>query len=154
MVHGNLQHAQWRARGSHLHFKIPAIGPLFHAQLVERLPPDRAERTHVGIADAVQQPEEPSRDTSGKHLLEVHAAALPFAAGSRPNDEILFAAPDWINQLGHKLGTIAAVAIEEHNDVAIGSQGANAGGAGASITRSWLRNDFRPGGLGPFGGAI
>ena len=64
VTHGHFQNAQLRTRRFHLHLKIPAIGHLGHVQLLERVASDGAERSHICVADSIENAHGPARDSS------------------------------------------------------------------------------------------
>src|SRR4051812_16939848 len=119
MIDRNFQNAQRGPRRAHLHFEVPSVGRLFHSQDLESVAPDGTKGAHIGIRNRIEQPQQPSGDAAGNDLLEVHAAALALPARAGPDDEILFAPPDWVDKLKHEFRAIAAIAIEKDNDVAI-----------------------------------
>src|SRR6266404_4910161 len=134
MIYGNFENPQSGARRFHLHLQIPAVGFFAHRQFLERVAPDRAKRTHVGVAHAIQDRHQPASDFAGKDLLEVHATRLTLAARARADHEIAFTARDWIDKLRHKFRAIAAVAIEKCDDVALWRYCANSRRAGATVS--------------------
>jgi hypothetical protein len=67
-------------RGPHLHLEVPTVCLLAHREPFERIAPDRAKRTHIGIADAVQSEQSETGEPSGEDLRQVHAAWLANAA--------------------------------------------------------------------------
>src|SRR5437899_5215297 len=56
VVDGNFQDAQPRSGGAHLHFDIPSIGELAHCELEQRLTPDRPQRAHIRVPNAIEEP--------------------------------------------------------------------------------------------------
>ena len=114
-----LDDAQAGARRPHLHFEVPAVGLFAHAEPHQRIAPDRAERAHIGVADAVEQPHRRADDPAGKQLMRGHAARLPLAAGARADHEIVSAVGDRRDEARDQLRAVAAVAVEKHDDVAI-----------------------------------
>src|SRR5437764_11943055 len=118
MVHRDLKNAQLCLGRAHLHLEVPTVGRFFHSEFFERVAPDGAEGAHIGIAYAVKQMKERSGYAAGKDLLEIHAARFAFPASPRTDHEILFAAPNWFDELRHELRTIASVTVEENDHVA------------------------------------
>src|SRR5205085_7433358 len=94
MIHWQFQNPQPRPGGPHLHFEIPTVGRLSHSKTFEGITPDRPERAHVGIADAVEKPKKKAGNSPGKNLLEIHAARFAIPSGARPDHKILFAPND------------------------------------------------------------
>src|SRR5204862_4733038 len=106
----------------------------FHPKPVQRVTPDRAERTHVGIFDTVKQPQKKARALAGEDLLEIHAARLALSARPRADHEILFSFHDGSDELRHQLRAIAAVAIKKNHDRRLRRERANPRGTGAAVT--------------------
>src|SRR5690242_15825191 len=52
MCNRHLEDTQTGPRGSHLHFEVPAVSHLAHAEPIEGLATDGAKSAHVGIGDA------------------------------------------------------------------------------------------------------
>jgi pimeloyl-ACP methyl ester carboxylesterase len=90
---------------------------------------------------------------AGGDLVRVHAAGFPRAAGTRTNHEIGCAIDNRLDHRGDQLGAIAAVAIEEDDDIAIPCR-LGAGSAGAAIAAAGFADDPRAGGAGPLDGAV
>ena len=118
MIHGDFEDPHLRPRYAHLHLEIPTVGRFFHPESFERVAPDDAKRAHVRIPNAIKQTKKRAGDAAGKDLLEIHAARFAFASCPRTDDEILFAAPDWFDELRHELRTLASVTVEENDEVA------------------------------------
>jgi hypothetical protein len=114
----HFQHAQARTRHPHLHFQIPTIGELAHAEPEQRVAADGTERAHVGIAHAVEQPRQNTGDAAGDKLVPGHAARLARAAGARSNDEVIGAGADRRDQARDGGRIVGAVAVHEDDDVA------------------------------------
>jgi hypothetical protein len=114
----HFQDAQARTRRSHLHFQIPTVGELAHAELQQRVAADGSKRAHVGIAHAVKQPGQNAGDAAGGKLVPGHAAWLAHAAGARGDDEVVRAGADRRDQCRDGGRIVGAVAVHEHNDVA------------------------------------
>ncbi len=148
MIHWHFQDPEARSRSAHLHLEVPAVSQFLHPELDQRGTSYGAEWAHVRIPDAVEQTKKPAGDATREDLLEIHAARLAFSARARADHKILFAPPDRVDQLGHELGTIAAVAVQENNEIALGRQRANSSGAGAAVTGCWFRDDFSARGEG------
>src|SRR6202521_976882 len=128
MTHWQFQNAQSCTRGAHLHLEIPPVGFFLHPESIQRLPPDRPERTHVGIANTVEKSQKNAGDAAGEDLLEVHASRFALSACARTDHEILFLVGDGLHELSHQLGAIAPVPIEKHNYLAFGRQSADSSG--------------------------
>src|SRR5437763_9280867 len=118
MVHRDLKNVQLCPGSAHLHLEVPTVGRLFHTEFFECVAPNGAEWAHIGIVHAVKQPKQCAGYAAGKDLLEIHAARFAFAASPRTDHEILFAAPDWFDELRHELRTLASVTVEENDEVA------------------------------------
>src|SRR5262249_21162230 len=112
------------------------------------------EGTHVGEVRAIEKAEEQAREPSGDELRRVHAAGLAPAPDPRADDEILLAGKDGRDQAGYELGAIAAVAVEEHDDLAVAMDVVHSRLAGPAIAALRLVNHPRAGGLSALGGAV
>src|SRR5436853_2482883 len=134
MVHRHFQNPQTHARGAHLHLEIPAVSFFLHLELVERVAPEGAEGTHVGISNSIKQPQKNAGDSSGENLLEIHAARFALPARTRADHKILFSCGDWSDELLHELRAIAPIAIEENDDLRLRRESADARRAGAAVT--------------------
>ena len=80
MIDRNFDNAVARRRGAHLHFQIPAIGFLLHAERAQAIGAQGAERRHVGEAHAISDAQQQPGDPAGDDLLRRHAARLAMAA--------------------------------------------------------------------------
>src|ERR1700730_1174931 len=89
MRHGELQYAQAGARRPHLHFEIPAIGHLAHAEPPQRIGADRPESAHVGKAHPVKKTDRSANRAAGQRLMGSHTVW-----GARADHEILFVFED------------------------------------------------------------
>src|SRR4029450_12171458 len=134
MVYRDFENAQAVARGFHLHLQIPAIGVLAHIEPFERSTTNGTKWGHVRITNPVEQSQNQSGESSGKDLLEIHAARLALAAGSRANHEIICPTCHGFDNLIHERGPVAAVAIEKNHNVAFGRKRTNTGGARVSVS--------------------
>jgi hypothetical protein len=142
------------ARGAHLHFQVPPVCLLSHSELFEKVAPNGAKGTHVGVADSISQPEKETRDASREQLLKIHAARFAFPASARSDDEIVFPGNDWLDQVQHEFRAVAAVAIEKNNDATFGWKGPYTGGASPPIPGKWFDDDARTGFTGSRRGLI
>src|SRR6516164_8616991 len=88
MIHRDLENAQFGAGRPHLHFEVPTIGHLAHAEPKQRLAADRTKRAHVGKTSAVKQTQREAGSVAGNDLMRVHTAGFTAAAGARTNNEI------------------------------------------------------------------
>src|SRR5256885_6024350 len=140
MIYGNFEDPKLGARGFHLHLQIPAVCLLAHAEPFKRVSPDRAKRAHIGIADAIQNRHHPSGEAPCENLLNVHATWFALPARTRSDDEIICASRDWIGELLHKLGTIAAIAVEKNHDVGSILQAGNSGRTCAPVSARSFHN--------------
>ena len=78
---------------AHLHFEVPAVGHLAHAEAEQCVAADRAHRSHVGIAHAIEQRERGrrshSRRTAGGQFMlprsRVPRAREPITKSARPS---------------------------------------------------------------------
>src|SRR5262249_21901084 len=100
VVDWNLQNAQTRSGGAHLHFDIPSIGQLAHPELEQRLAPDRPQGAHIRIAHPVKKPHAPAGQATGGELMPGDASPLALAARARSNHEIAAAGADRLDQRG------------------------------------------------------
>ena len=100
-----------RRRRAHLHFQVPAIGRLGHAQCAQAAHGDRAERRHVGETHAVGQPQQQPGEPAGDKLLRSQAAWLAAPARARAHHEICFAVRDRSHDGGQEIRHVAAVAV-------------------------------------------
>src|SRR5438132_13521040 len=55
MIHRHFKNAHSRPRRTHLHFKIPTVGLLAHAEPLKRISPNRAKRTHVCVTNPIKE---------------------------------------------------------------------------------------------------
>src|SRR5262245_8786086 len=133
MIDRNLADAQALRGGAHLHFEVPAVSKLAHAEIAERGRAYRAEWRHVGIADAVDEAQQQSGKPPGDPLLRRHAAGFAPAAQARPHYEIGFAARNRTRDVSQKIRHVAAVPVEEADDIGIGADRSDAGGASPTV---------------------
>jgi hypothetical protein len=154
VIDRDFQNAQPLFGRAHLHLQVPTVGLFAHSKTFQRLAANSAKRAHVGVTDTVKQREECSGEPASEELLKVHAAGLPFAAGTRADYEIMCAGNNRPDDLLHKLRAITSISIEKNDDVTIGRNRPNAGGAGSSVAAVRLTHNFRPGRSGPRGGVI
>jgi hypothetical protein len=120
MVHRDLADAQACGRDPHLHFQVPAIGGLAHAERAQLADPHGAKRRHVGEAHAVDEAHQHAGEMSGDELLRRHAARLARAAQPRAHDEVRLTARDRRHHIGEEARYVAAVAIEKQTIPASG----------------------------------
>src|SRR6202030_619744 len=106
-------------------------GHLAHAELKERVTPDRAQGAHVGIALAIKQPDQRADGAASDKLMPAHAAGLALAAGARGDDEVASPLLDRRDQHSDRCGIVGAVAVPEHENISIG--GLRAGETSESI---------------------
>src|SRR5438876_10468067 len=99
MIHRHFQNAQSLSRCAHLHLEIPSVGFLLHPESIQRLPPDRPERTHVGVANTIEKSQKNAGNAAGEDLLEVHASRFALAARARTDHEILFSVDAGLDEL-------------------------------------------------------
>ena len=119
IIDRNLQDAQPRAGGAHLHLDIPAVAQLAHAKREQGIAPDRAKRAHVGVANAIKEPHAPAGQAPGRELVPGDAAGLALAARARSDDEIAMPGADRLDQPGDRLRIVGAVAVHEHHDIGV-----------------------------------
>ena len=153
IINRNLADAETVLGGFDLHFKVPAVGELRHAQLLEGRTANGAEGTHVGIADALQEAQEEADEVSGEDLAGEHGAGLPAATDARAEDEVGLIVGDGLDERGQAGDEVGAVAIHVDEDVGGGVGGEGAGEAGGAVATGRLE-DAGSGGAGDLGGAI
>src|SRR5882724_2683730 len=90
-----------------------------HVESLKSVAPDRAERSHVGEAHAIEQAQKETHHVSGKHLMPVHAPSLAPAARSRRNHEVISSFAYWLNESIHHFRVVTAIAVKEDDDFAI-----------------------------------
>ncbi len=88
------------------------------------------------------------------NLLEVHAAGLAPAANPRSDDEISFTGANGLCQPWNELRAIAAIAIQEDDDLALFVQRGDARQTGAAIASPRLDDHPGPGLPRPLGRAV
>ena len=154
MIHRHFQNPQPRTRGTHLHLQVPAVGFFLHPESLERVTANGAERTHVGVANAVKNSQKDACDPPGENLLEIHAPGFALPAGTRANHKILLSVGDGPNKSFHQFRTIAAVAIKKGDDPTFRGHSSNSGSAGATVTGRRLSYHLCAGRLRAFGRAI
>jgi hypothetical protein len=76
------QHAQSGASNTHLHFQVPSVGQLAHVESKKRVASDRSKGAYVGIAHAIEQPDEEASDAARKQLVK----GLPRSRSPRARD--------------------------------------------------------------------
>src|SRR5262249_42383531 len=91
-----------------------------HIKLCERITSDGAERAHVCVTNTVKKLHYPSRYSPGHDLLEIHATGFAFSARARADHEVVRSAHDRSHHLWYERWNVAAIAIENHNDVTFG----------------------------------
>src|SRR5215468_5373644 len=117
MVYRNFENTQPVARGFHLHLQIPPVSLLAHVELFECITANGAKWGHIRVMKPVEESQNRSSESSGKDLLEIHAAVFALSARARADHEIVRAARDGINKLIHEGGHVAAVTIEKNHNV-------------------------------------
>ncbi len=126
------EHAQFPPRHPHLHFQIPAISEFAHVERQQGIAADGAQRAHVGIGDAIAEPDEGTGDKADENLMATHAARFALAAHARADDEVITAAGNGGDHVGDRRRIVGAITIHEDDDVgAIG--GLRAGEASAAV---------------------
>src|SRR4051812_16548722 len=98
MIDRHFQNPQPRPGGAHLHFEIPSVSLLFHPEPIQCVATDGAEWAHVGVANAIEQPEKKAGNSPRKNLLEIHAARFAISASPRSDHKILFVPKDRLDQ--------------------------------------------------------
>ena len=93
---------------------------------------DGTEGAHVGVARAIEGTHREPGQLPGRDLVPRDAPGLALAAHPRPDDEVVSAGPDRLDQRCDARRIIGTVAVHEHDDVGIGG-GVHAGRAGAPI---------------------
>src|SRR5450759_327819 len=99
MTHRHFQNAQSCARGAHLHLEIPSVSLFLHPESIQRITPDGAEGTHIGITDTIAKSQKNAGDAASENLLEVHASRFALSARARTDHEILFSVNDGLHEL-------------------------------------------------------
>src|SRR5215472_11602842 len=115
----HLEDTQPCPRGAHLHLEVPAVSHLAQAEPLERLVTDGAKGAHVGVGNAVEQTSQCAGTVACHDLQRVHAAGLTLAACTRADHEVVCAAEDRAEQQRRELRPVAAIAVEEYDDVAV-----------------------------------
>ena len=122
------------ARGDpHLHFQIPAIGRLGHAEHLQRFRPHGAERRHVGEPGAIDDAQQQAREKAGRDLLRRQAARFATAAQAGAHDEIRLIVRHRRDDGADEGRDIAAVAVKEADDLRARLDGGEARSAGPAI---------------------
>jgi hypothetical protein len=70
--------------------------------------------------------------------LAIHAAQLTLPTNARPDDEVLSVGKDGRNQIRNQLRAIAAIAVEENDNLAVMGNGGDASPAGSAIAPPWF----------------
>src|SRR5215469_6053184 len=153
MCDWHLEDAQPRPSGAHLHLEIPAVSHLAHAERIERLVTDGAKGAHVGVGNAVEQTSQRAGTVACHDLQRVHAAGLTLAACTRADHEVVCAAEDRAEQQRRELRPVAAIAVEEYDDVAV-TRRPGPRCAGPAIAALPLNEDARARVAGALCGAI
>src|ERR1044071_9858490 len=133
MVYRDFENTQPVPRSFHLHLQIPAVGLLAHVELFERITTNGAKWRHIRVTNPVQDSQNQSSQSAGKDLLEIHAAGFALSARARADHKIVRSARYRFNELIHKCGNVAAVAIEKNDNVTFRRKRTHAGGASTSI---------------------
>ena len=85
----------------------------------ELIAPDGAKRREVGEACAIDETQEQPADVRGEELLWRQAAGLARTANARAEDENGLACDDRRYQIRNEFGRIAAVAVDEEENVGV-----------------------------------
>src|SRR5262245_60319503 len=96
---------------------MPSVSLLAHVEAFECITADGAKRGHIRVTNPVEESQNQSGKSSGKDLLEIHAAGFALSARARADHEIVRSACDGFHKLTHEVGHVAAVAIEKNYDV-------------------------------------
>src|SRR2546427_11888119 len=100
IVDGNLQDAQARGRGAHLHLDVPAIGPLAHSKPEQHLASNRTQGRHIGVAHAIKETNGQTGESAGGELMPGDTAGGTLSTRTRADDKIPLAAEDRFYKLG------------------------------------------------------
>src|SRR6516165_9721440 len=115
--HRKLDDPEPRAGRPHLHFEVPAVSHLTHAEPRQRIGADCPERAHIGIPHSTDEADGGADQTAGEQLVRSHAAFFVQPAGPRADHEVEFAVEDRLHQCRDHLRPIAAIAIEKDQDL-------------------------------------
>src|SRR5438552_17185462 len=143
-----------RACRTHLHLQGPTVSFFTHVESLQSITTNRAERTHVGRAHAVEQAQKGSDQVSGKHLMPVHASSLAPTTRTRRNHEIMRPFNYRLDQPIHHFRIVTAVAVKKHDDFAISREQAQSGTKRPPVSSLRLCHDASSGCCCNFGGAI
>src|SRR5262249_37545700 len=151
---GDFQRRQACGRDPHQHFQIPAIGLLLHTKTREYIAPDCSKRRQVSEACAIDEAQEQPTHIRGNDLLWSKAAHLARAANARTEDEDGLPGYNRRYQIRDELRWIAAIAIEEHQNLGVIARGGNARLDGATVAAARLDDHASPGSLCPLSRAV
>src|SRR5262249_37405656 len=112
-----------------------------HAERLQRVAPDRAQRTHVRVLDAVKQANGRADDVPRNNLVHPQAAGLTSSAQAGADDEIVAAREDGRNDRIEILRIVAAVAVHERDYLARWCCAARAGETCSAISGTRLDKD-------------
>src|SRR5215211_4876583 len=88
IVHWHFQCRHARSCRTHLHLQWPAVSFFPQVETIQGVATNRAEWSHVGGTDAVQDAQEKTNHVTGKNLVKVHAATFALAARARTDHEL------------------------------------------------------------------
>jgi len=142
VTHLHLGHGQPSLQRLHLHLGVPAIRRIAHIKLAQRLPADGAERTHVAVAVAEQQADEPGRKSVAKSHVGPERARLG-ALHTTATHEIGLTREDRCQEQWQVLWVVAVVGVQDHQDVGRrAGEMADAGKASAAVAGPRLVHDI------------
>ena len=133
VVDGELEDAEVVLDGFDLHFEVPAVGELGHAEGGEGGAADGTEGSHVGVADALEEAEEDADEVGREDLAGEHGAGRAAAADAGADGEVGLVGQDRVDEAGQVVDDVGAVAVHVDEDVGGGEGGERAGEAGVAV---------------------
>ena len=123
VVDGDLDDAQPRARGFHLHLDGPAVVAVAHVEPPQRLGRDGAEGAEVGGPRAGQQVHQLDAEPRAEDRVPGLGPARAAAEAARADHEVGAAFEDRRDDLGQLARLVALVPVQEHDHVRLPGRG-------------------------------
>ena len=140
IVDRHLDDAQPRARGFHLHLDGPAVVAVAHVEPPQRLGRDGAEGAEVRGPRAGQQVHQLHAQPRADDRVPGLGSARTAAEAARADHEVGPAFQDRRDDLGQLARLVAAVSVQEDDDVGVPGRG-DSREAGLAVAPQRLRHD-------------
>src|SRR6202046_3850810 len=117
IAHRHLDDAESTESTFQNHLNSPAVTVLLELQAAKDVCSPGAERPEVAYTQAIQKPDQKSRQTVTKRGVPRQSAAHGLVPQARTQCDISPALNDWTQEKRQLIGSIAVIAVEEHYNV-------------------------------------